>query len=277
MKLGITTNVFAGPIKTGEVDLAKVLSFVRPYGVRSVEIRDDGASLEVESLRALRSIAEGMGINLSYAIKNDMTAEGDMLLLERAARLASEAGGRAVLRVFGAQELLKPPGKTCYSVDEGTRIAQVAEGYGRVASGFGARIAIENAREPLYGHHGGWGMAELIGAVTSHNVGLTFDPANATSKALCKSPASEEEVLRFASEFAKRIFLVHYKTTSGGEVQPFLGEGDVGSERLFEALSGAPDPCLCVEIPGSPRLAETAAAVERSFEYLRRPGLVRFF
>ena len=112
--------------------------------------------------------------------------------------------------------------------------------------------------------------------ISSRGVGLTFDPANATSRSLCKRPAVESDVLKFASEFGERIFIVHYKTTLAGEVQPALGEGDVGTGRLFETLAKVFRGSLCVEIPGSPTLAETRANVERSFAYLRQVSLATF-
>ena len=116
----------------------------------------------------------------------------------------------------------------------------------------------------------------MMREISSRDVGLTFDPANATSRSLCKSPAVEADVLRFASEFGHRIFIVHYKTTLAGEVQPALGDGDVGSERPFETLAKVFHCSICVEIPGLPTLAETKANVERSFEYLSRGSLARF-
>ena len=112
--------------------------------------------------------------------------------------------------------------------------------------------------------------------ISSKYVGLTFDPANSTSKSLCKAPATEADVLRFASAFADKIFLVHYKTTTGGEVQPALAEGDVRSEKLFGSL-GAFQGTVCVEIPGSRDLTETKLDLEKSFSYLRQDSLARFF
>ncbi len=277
MKLGLTTNVFAGPIKNQEVDLAKILELARGHGMRSVEIRDDGASLRDESVRTLRSVADGMGLGLSYAIRNEMSAGEDRVLFERGAKLASILGDKSVLRVLGAQEFLKPVGKLGYVPDEGTKIVNIVEEYGRIASKLGVVVAMENAREPLYGDGTCWGMAELIREIKSENVGLTFDPANATSRSLCKVPAIEADVLRFASEFGERIFLVHYKTTLGGEVQPALGEGDVRSETLFESLQTAFSGTFCIEIPGSPGLAETRLNFEKSVGYLRQDSLARFF
>jgi sugar phosphate isomerase/epimerase len=279
VELGITTNIFAGPIAKGEIDLQKILELVRGYGIiRSIEIRDDGASLEEKEVQRLNSIAASAKIRLSYAIKNEMSSAADRALFEKGARLAATLGDGAVLRVLGAQELLKPEGKLGYSAEEGRRIARVAEEYGSFASALGVRVAIENAREPLFGDDRNWGMSELMRATsTGRNVGLTFDPANATSKALCKRPADEEQVLRFVSEFGDRIFLVHYKTTVGGQVRPTLEDGDLRSEKLFEALQRVFDGVLCIEIPGSSTLAETTADIERSLSFLRQERLARFF
>jgi len=209
MKLGITTNIFAGPLKTHETDLEGILALASELGVRAVEIRDELATLQGSMVSHLASRAASSGLALSYAIKNDMLAPGDRALFERAVRLASLCGENSVLRVLASQDALKPDGKRGYSSEDIASLETIAEGYGEVASAVGVLVAIENARDPLYGSDGFFGLAELMRRVRSKNVGLTFDPANATNKTLCKSPSAEADVLRYADELGQRIFLTH--------------------------------------------------------------------
>lgn len=276
MKLGITTNIFAGPLKTHETDLEGILALASELGVRAVEIRDELATLQGPMVSHLASLAASSGLALSYAIKNDMLAPGDRALFERAVRLASLCGENSVLRVLASQDALKPEGKRGYSSEDIASLETIAEGYGEVASAVGVLVAIENARDPLYGSDGFFGLAELMRRVKSKNVGLTFDPANATNKTLCKSPSAEADVLRYAGELGQRIFLTHYKTTRNGVVQDSIGDADVDNASLLSTLSRVYNGLLCIEIPGAPGLKETSSSIRASISYLSANGLTRY-
>jgi len=276
MKLGITTNVFAGPLKNKEIDLEGIVSMAGELRLASVEIRDDPAVLDPSRVRSLVSLALASGMSLSYAVKNDMFGKDDRLLFERAVRLASECGPGTVLRLLASQDALKAEGKNGYSAEDVEKLRSIMEEYGRVAAGSGVVLAIENARDPLYGREGYFGMADLMRSVTAENVGLTFDPANATNFSLCKSPSGEDEVLRFVDELGRRIKLTHYKTTSSGVVQTTIGTADVDNEALLLRLSKVFSGILCIEIPGSPGLSDTIASVESSISYLNARGLSKY-
>ena len=276
MKLGITTNVFAGPLKSREVDLEDVLAFAARTGIGSVELRDDSASLGESRVSSLASTARHSGIVLSYGIKNDMMAPDDRTLFERAVNLAALCGEGSVLRMLASQDALKPDGKRGYSAEDLSSLRAATEEYGKVASASGVVLAIENARDPLFGGEGYFGIADLVRDVSSGNVGLTFDPANATNLTLCKSPSGEAEVLRFVDEMGPRIKLTHYKTTSSGIVQSSIGTADVDNNSLLSRLSKVYKGVLCIEIPGSPGLEETRSSIEASLNYLTAKGLVKF-
>jgi sugar phosphate isomerase/epimerase len=274
--LGITTNVYAGPLKNHEIDLERIIDSAPSYSIRAVEIRDDGAALDETRVRSLKSRASNSGLTLSYGIKNDMLMEGDMTLFEKGARLASLCGERTVLRIVSGQEALKQEGKKGYTPAELQRLSAIAESYGQIASNVGVLAAIENARDPLYGMGESQGMAELTRSIKSKNVGLTFDPANATNKSLCKSPSTEAQVLKFIDDFGPRIFMTHYKTTSNGVVQSSIGDADTNNASLLDRLSKVYKGVLCIEIPGSATLKDTNASLEASIAYLRDKGLFKY-
>ena len=205
-----------------------------------------------------------------------MMSGGDRDLFERGVRLASLCGRSTVLRMLASQDALRKAGKRGYSLADLEALKATLEAYGGVASASGVLRARENAREPLYGGEGFFGMADLISGAKPGDIGLTFDPANATTTSLCKSPSGEEEVLRFVDEFAPRVFITHYKTTKAGVVEAAIGDADVDNGKLLQTLSGPYRGVLCVEIPGSPTLKETAASVQTSLDYLRAKGLYRY-
>jgi sugar phosphate isomerase/epimerase len=270
MKLGLTTNVFAGPLKNREIDLEGIIDFAAGLQIRSIEIRDDGATLNEDGVGSLVKRAGERGLSLSYAIKNDMLAAGDSELFGRAVRLASLCGPKTVLRMLASQDALKTDGKRGYSASDLEALKHAAQDYEKVAEASGVVMAIENARDPLYGGGGFFGMADLIASFGSRTIGLTFDPANATNISLCTSPSDEAEVLRFIDEVGTSIFLAHYKTTRRGVVQSTIDDpADVDNASLLSRLSKVYDGVLCVEIPGSPGLRETRASVEASLVYLR--------
>src|ERR1700740_2637219 len=103
MKLGITTNVFAGPLKNKEVDLEGIISLASSWRLRSVEIRDDIAALGEPRVKSLVSLAQDYGLILSYGIKNDMMSPDDKPLFERAAKLASLCGTGTIIRMLASQ------------------------------------------------------------------------------------------------------------------------------------------------------------------------------
>lgn len=276
MKLGITTNVYAGPLKNREIELEGIIDLAPGLSIRAVEIRDDAASLDEGRVRSLVSRASEKGLTVSYAIKNDMIAAGDKALFERGVKLASLCGQNSVLRILASQDALKAEGKLGYGSTDLETLKATAGAYGSVASASGVLVAIEHARDPLYGVGGFFGISDLVRGVNSKSVGLTFDPANATNRSLCKSPSTEKEVLGFVDEFGTRIFMTHYKTTSNGVVQSALGDADVDNSRLLERLSKVYRGVLCIEIPGSPALKDTNASVQSSINYLRAKGLFRY-
>jgi sugar phosphate isomerase/epimerase len=275
MILGITTNVYAGPLKSHEIDLEGIIETAPGYSIRAIEIRDDLGSLDEARVRSLRSRAGDRGLVLSYGLRNDMFAEGDKALFERGVRLASLCGSGTVLRIVAAQDALKAEGKRGYTLAELERIRAITEEYGKIASGSDVLVAIENARDPLYGDRDSLGMAELMRSVRSKNVGLTFDPANATNKSLCKSPSSESDVFRYVDELGSRFFMTHYKTTREGVVQTSIGDADINNVSLLERLSKVYKGILCIEIPGPATLKDTTSSVESSVSYLKSKGLFR--
>lgn len=276
MKLGITTNVYAGPLKSHEIELEGIIDLAPSLNVRSVEIRDDSASLDEARVRSLVSRAKERGLALSYGIKNDMMASGDRGLFERGVKLASLCGGNCVLRILASQDALKAEGKQGYSSADLETLKATAEAYGSTASASGVLVAIEHARDPLYGTGGFFGISDLVRGIKSKSVGLTFDPANATNRSLCKSPSTERDVLRFVDELGTRFFLTHYKTTSNGIVQGAIGDADVDNVRLLDRLSRVYRGILCIEILGSPTLKDTNSSVQASLSYLRTKGLFRY-
>lgn len=276
MKLGITTNVFAGPLKNHEVELESILDLAPSLDIRAVEIRDDLAALDEPRVKSLVSRAEEDGLALSYGIKNDMMAAGDRALFERGVKLASLCGPNCVLRMLASQDALKPEGKRGYSPEDLQALKTISEGYGDLASASGVLVAIEHARDPLHGVGGFFGIADLVRGMKSKNVGLTFDPANATNKSLCKSPSVEADILRFVDELGSRFFMTHYKTTSNGIVQATIGDADVDNASLFARLSKVYNGTLCIEIPGSPTLKDTNSSLQASLSYLRAKGLFKY-
>jgi sugar phosphate isomerase/epimerase len=276
MKLGITTNVFAGPLRNREIELKGIIDLAPKFGMKAVEIRDDAASLDEVRVESLVSMARTNGLVLTYGIKNDMSLPEDRGVFERGVRLASLCGRDTVLRVLASQDSLKAEGKTGYSAAELERFISIAEKYGGLASASSVLVAIEHAREPLYRAGRFFGMSDLMSGIKTKSVGLTFDPANSTTKSLCRSPSTESEVLKFLEEFGSRIFITHFKTTRNGAVSAAISDADVDNQRLLESLSKVYRGILCIEIPGAPTLNETMANLQASIDYIRLRGLSKY-
>ena len=278
MKLGITTNVFASQIKKNEITLEGVLNLASEIGMKSVEIRDDLCTLMLDEVRKLKEKADAKGLSLSYAIRTEMLATGDRALFEKGVLSASACGGRRVLRAMASQDALKVEGKKGYIREELDRLVKISNEYGEFAAKHQVLVAIEHAREPLFGDGRTYfGMSDLLERVEAGNVGLTFDPANATNVSLCKASSTVGDVLRFVDMHLKRVFLVHYKTTKGGKGEPTIGDADIDHHMLFERLKRGYDHVVCIEIPGTESLDLTRKNLRASLNYMKEKNLMGYF
>lgn len=283
MKLGITTNIFREPLASGEVNLGGLVDFAEDEGFLAIEVRDDEASLAVDNVQDFLKDAAAKGIDVSYAIANDMLHEDDRALVDRGVQRAALGGEGVVLRLLASQSALAPSEKKGYTADEVKQISATAREYAARAAEKGVFLAIEHAREPLWGDAKTYfGLEDIFDALRESggvpvNLGITFDPANAVFKSLCKAPTEPEKVLEFLEAHSEYIALVHYKTTTGGEPTPVITDADIDNEALFAGLSKAYDGTVCLEIPSAGNLLECRANIERSLEYLRKVGLMGYF
>jgi sugar phosphate isomerase/epimerase len=279
LKLGFTTNTFSNPLKTGELKLEDLVKGAAENGFQAVEIRDNAANLDEDRVIGLGELGRDHGVELTYAIRNDLLAENDRELYDRGVKRAGLIGGGRLIRILAAQGVLKEEGRKGYTGQELGVLAKRLEEYGRLAASYGVLVAVEHAREPLWGDGKTYyGIGELIGRVKEDNVGLTFDPANATTTKLCLAPAQAEEVYRFMEEYGERIFLVHFKTTLHGEVQPTLVDGDLDVVRIVEGLNGLGyRGVFCIEVPGEESGEGCWRRLKDSVSYLRERGLAGYF
>ncbi|MCD6404839.1 MAG: sugar phosphate isomerase/epimerase [Planctomycetes bacterium] len=283
MKFGITTNIFREPLASGEVNLGGLVDFAEDEGFSAIEVRDDEASLAVDNVQDFLKDAGAKGIEVSYAIANDMLQEDDRALVDRGIERAALGGDGAILRLLASQSALAPKEKSGYTAGEIRAISDKAREYAGRAAGKGVFLAIEHAREPLRGDGQTYfGLEDIFDALQRSggvpaNIGITFDPANAVFKSLCKAPTEPGKVLEFLEAHSEHIALVHYKTTSGGEPTPVITDSDIDNEALFAGLSKAYDGIVCLEIPSAGDLAECRANIEASLEYLRKVGLMGYF
>jgi hypothetical protein len=185
--------------------------------------------------------------------------------------------------MLAAQSALAAPEKKGYTQDEVGRIARIAAEYAAVADKKGVFLAIEHAREPLYGDGATYfGLDDVFKAVTGSgevptNLGITFDPANAVFTALCKAPATPDKVMQFLETHNQYIALVHYKTTQKGKPTPVIADADVENEPLFAELAKVYDGIVCLEIPGVGTLGECHKNIDESLNYIRKLGLMGYF
>jgi len=281
MRLGFTSNIFAQPLKSGQVKLAELLSLGKELGLRAMEIRDDEVSLSIQEVKDLKEASEGLGIQLTYAIKNDLLTEGDEEKFRAALERAALLGEGTAMRMLLAQSALK--GKKGYSREELKRLIEISCGYACLAKEKKVLMAPEHAREPLMGDGVSYlGLGEYLAGTCllcedSAYIKFTFDPANATNTSLCTSPSCGEEVLGFLETFKARIGLVHYKTTQAGAVQPVIGAADVDHRRLFSQLGKAFAGIFCLEIPGKADLESTKADLVSSLKFMEGEGLFHYF
>ena len=281
MKLGFTSNIFAQCLKSGQIRLDELLSLGKELGLKAMEIRDDEVSLSEGEVGDLKGKADGLGIQLTYAIKNDLLTPGDEEKFRKALDRACLLGEWAVMRMLLAQSALKA--KKGYTREELGQLIGISCRYGSLAKEKQVLMAPEHAREPLMGDGVSYfGLGEYLAGTClicadSSAIKFTFDPANATTTSLCTSPACGEEVLGFLETFQARIGLVHYKTTQGGVVQPVIGPGDVDHKRLLSRLHKLYTGILCLEIPGKPDLASTRADFVSSLKFLEGEGLLPYF
>ena len=178
---------------------------------------------------------------------------------------------------------LGEPDKKGYSREDVERIGETARKYAATAAGKHIGLAIEHAKEPLFGDgETYYGLADIFteleatGGVPA-NFGITFDPANGVFTALCKTPTTQEKVLEFLATHNQYIALVHYKTTVGGKVTPVITDADIENEALFGQLAKVYDGIVCLEIPGAAGLAECHKNIDESLNYIRKMGLMGYF
>jgi sugar phosphate isomerase/epimerase len=281
MKLGFTSNIFGQPLKSGQVSLRELLALGKELGLKAMEIRDDEVSLSTEEVEALKKAADGLGIQLTYAIKNDLLTPGDEERFRKALDRACLLGEWTVMRMLLAQSVLK--GKRGYAREEVGQLIGISCRYGSYAREKKVFMAPEHAREPLMGDGVTYfGLGEYLAGTCllcedSSAIKFTFDPANASNTSLCASPSCGEEVLGFLETFKSRIGLVHYKTTQGGAVQPVIGPADVDFRRLFPQLHKAFAGIFCLEIPGRADLDGTKSDLISSLKFLEAEGLFQYF
>ncbi|MHC4712520.1 MAG: sugar phosphate isomerase/epimerase family protein [Planctomycetota bacterium] len=283
MRLGFTTNIFASPLRTGEVNLGGLVELAEEEGFSSIEVRDDEVAIPFGELTDFVKDAGGQGIEVSYAVKNDMFHPDDRSLLQEAVQRAALCGEGTVLRVLASPSALAATDKKGYTAEELERVVATARDYAAIARDKEVSLALENTCEPLYGDGETWfGLNDILRALENTgempgNLGLTFDPANAVFKSLCRAPAEPGRVLEFLSEHKQYVALVHYKTTKGGEVTPVITDGDINNENLFEELAKGYDGAVCVEIPPAHDLTACRENLEASLDYLRKMGLIGYF
>jgi len=283
MQLGLTTNVFATALASGEGDLSALLDFAEEEGFSAMELRDADASLPPDEVELFVKDARGRRIDVTYAVENDMFASGDRQLVARAVERAALAGDGAILRILASQPALEAEGKKGYSRDEVERVASTARDYAALADESRVFLALEHAREPLYGDGRTYfGLHEIMDLLEEpdgppRNLGITFDPANAVSRSICNAPATPERVFEFIEEHTQYIELVHFKTTRGGELTPTITDADIENEALFGALAKVYDGIVCIETPSAPGWDDCVESVTASLEYLRESGLMGYF
>lgn len=281
MKLGFTSNIFAQPLKSGQITLAELLALGKELGFKTMEIRDDEVALSAQQVLELKEKADVLGMQLSYAIKNDLLTPGDEERFSKALDRASLLGEWTVMRMLLAQSVLK--GKKGYTREELGQLIGISCRYGAMAKSKKVIMAPEHARDPLMGDGVSYfGLGEYLAGTCllcedSSAIKFTFDPANATNTSLCASPSCGEEVLGFLETFRARIGLVHYKTTQKGAVQPVLGPADVDHRRLLSRLHQTYAGVFCVEIPGKEDLTATRADLEHSLKFMEGEGLFSYF
>ena len=283
MRLGFTTSIFTRPLAAGEVNLGGLVDFAEEQGFTAMELRDEEASYGLDVVGDFVKDTGAKSIEVTYAIKNDMFEQGDEEHFRRGLERAALCGDGAVMRILASQSALAAAGKKGYTRDEVEKIARVAASYCDIAEEKGIFLAIEHAREPLFGDGSTYfGLADILETLEASdgipaNLGVTFDPANAVFTALCKAPTTSDEVLEFLDTKNQFIALVHYKTTRNGELTPVITDADVENEALFAKLAKVYDGIVCVEIPGAGDLAECHRNIDASLDYIRKMGLMGYF
>lgn len=283
MRLGFTTSIFTKPLELGEVNLGGLVDFAETQGFTAIELRDDDALVAMSDVENFVKDAKAKGIEIFYAIKNDMLETGDRTLVRRGIERAALCGDGAVMRMLASMSALATEGKKGYTRAETDRIAQIAAEYAGMAQEKGIVLALEHTREPLFGDGETYfGLDDIFKTLTATggvpaNLGITFDPANAMFTALCKAPTTAEKVFEFLEANAQLVYVVHYKTTRGGKPTPAITDADIDNEKLFAALAKVYDGIICVEIPGAAGLAECHRNIDASLEYLRKQGLMGYF
>jgi|GEM_PF-1279832 len=283
MRLGFTTSIFAKPLASGEVNIGGLVDFAEEQGFAAVELRDDDADYEPSKVADFVKDSRAKDIDVTYAIRNDMFEPEGRDIFENGLQRAALCGDGAILRLLAAQSALAPPGKKGYTQDEVKRIARIAAEYAKIADAKGVFLAIEHAREPLYGDGATYfGLDDIFKALAAEgdvptNLGITFDPANAVYKTLCKAPTTPDRVIEFLEAHNQYIALVHYKTTVNGATTPVLTDADIENESLFSHLAKVYDGIVCLEIPGAPGLSECHKNIDDSLNYLRKMGLMGYF
>lgn len=223
-------------VTTDEIDddLAAALAFLRHHGLRFCEIRrlwdKYNTSLPLDRIREARMMLEDAGIRLAIldtsffkvplpafdSVAGSRALRDQWDLLDRAFERAAILGTRLIRTFAFTWRGDAGPDPSAYP-----RIYDLVEESGARARAAGMRLAIENVAGSYVATSGQ--SVELLRAVRSPSIGLTWDPNNAA-----RAGDPEPFPSGYESLDPARIWHVHfrdYRRTADGSVE-WCGVGD---------------------------------------------------
>jgi sugar phosphate isomerase/epimerase len=270
MRLGIVSNCWREQLDAG-TSLDELIEEAVRRGCDHVELRqgclggyeragEGGLWPDVAALGPLAKRFPETGINLAMALPylgGEVTPRTRLFLEGMSAAVALGRGGEGHLR-------LVDPETPAASVTA-DREAGLAERLASLASACadaGARLSVENARQPWGTRRGILSRARQRLGPRAGALGLCYDPCNLLSASDRPDPQAETARLR-----AEEIALFHYKQSREGAPHPEVGAGDIDWAVQLQALRqigymGA----RLFEIPAGPDIWER---LECSRDYLK--------
>jgi sugar phosphate isomerase/epimerase len=269
MEVGIVSNCWRAQLESG-ASLDELIAEGVRRGYPYVELREgclggyespgaDGMLPDVGALSELARRFPSVAFNVALAVP--FYAAGTSPAsphFQAGLRGALALGGGASGHLRLVDPVTEPEAVTeAQTAEIAERLAALAAACGEA----GARLSVENARQPWAVLRSALMAARARLGSRAGTLGLCYDPCNILSASDRPDPQAVTNSLR-----TEEILLFHFKQSRAGAAHPEVASGDVDWPAQLEALQliGYTGPRLC-EIPAGPDIWDR---LERSRQYL---------
>jgi sugar phosphate isomerase/epimerase len=269
LKFGFCTQIFLKPLPPSVANMKKIIDFAEEQGYSWIELRDAGADLTFDECKQIAAYARSKKIEVGYAMGAGLQDSNFWELFGKSVGNASLFDGpRTVRTAFAGEDFLKDEKKKAWTLQEASRVIDIANQAANQAKAFGLTHVVENGRETLKGDGvTSFGTTEIFANVNS-NLGLQSDVANFfTSSRTLPKP---EDAKAFLERFGKKLRYIHLKTsTKEHKTTPVLTDSELDFDFVFSILTKNKVPYVAIEIDGQATFEQCANNLKQSVEYLK--------